>query len=202
MKTSLRLFCIALSASAAVAQEPVPLKEAQNAARKLTDSLGVLRDLPMATEPDLEKPQAIKAGGAGVLILPDRKLTAESLSGASQTSTPIGQLWTHQVSLAKDGKAVARDQLRVVSVTEKEKRADVQLYLLGAAKNDAGALELVVFGKAKEPLLRVPLVQRRGGSQELPLALSVRKNEEGSGFLSVNILGEYTVELGVVREAQ
>lgn len=201
MKTSYRILPFILFASAAIAQDAVPLPEAQKAARKLSESAGVLPDAPFTTEPDLEKPQGIKRGDTGMLILPDRKLTAHSLTAASQTLTPIGQLWANQVSLAKDGKVFARDQLRIVKVSEGEKRADVQLYLLGAARNEAGALELVVFGKGKEPLLRVPLTRSKGTGQELPLALSVRKNGEHTGSISVNVLGEYGAELAVMREA-
>ena len=44
------------------AQEPVPLDKAQKGARMLTGSLTTTTDLPLATEVDLEKPHAFRAG--------------------------------------------------------------------------------------------------------------------------------------------
>ncbi len=200
MKTSLLLLVLSLTA---FSQEIVPLEEAQKGARKLTDVLGTPGDAPFALEVDVTKPQAIKASGVGLLVIPDKTLTLEKLDATGRAITPLGQLWTLNVSLAKDGQPAPNDQLRFHTVSTDTEDLRVQLYYLGAQKNADGKLELVVFAKDKEPFLRQPLtLASQPTTQTLPIELDGRKDDEETGTLSLHFLGKYDIDLKVKKPAE
>jgi len=197
------LAVLSLIAAVSLAQEVVPLDEAQRGARKVTDTLGKPSDAPFTTEVDITKPQAIRAGKVGLLIIPDKTLTLETLGRASDSITPIGQLWTLNVSLGKNGEPAPNDKIRFLTVSDGEKDLEVQLYFVGATKNAEGKLELVVFAKDKEPLIRVPLAKAETTStQNLPIEISGRKDDDNTGTLSLKVLGHFAADLTVKRPAE
>lgn len=200
MKT---LTVLAFIAATAMGQEVVPLDEAQRGARKVTDTLGTIADAPLTTDVDLDKPQAIKAGKVGLLIIPDKKLTLETLGSAGDAIMPIGQLWTLNVSLGKNGEPMPNDKIRFVSVSDGDRDLQVQLYFVGAAKNSTGQLELVVFAKDKEAFVRVPLAKASATTtQDLPIELSGRKDDDNTGTLSLRVLGQYVADITLKRPAE
>ena len=200
MKKLTALAAIAAFAPALLAQDAIQLDEAQKAARKLSANAAQITDAPFPVETDLEKPQGIKAEGVGLLVLPDRKLTAELLAAANSAITPLGQLWMLKLAVAANGKATASEKLRHLTITDGEKEREVSLYYLGATKTDAGGLELVVYAKDREPLLRVPIKKRVAGKQEFPIEVSGVKNDDHSGTLSLRLFGEYDAQLILMRE--
>ena len=149
---------------------------------------------------DLEKPQGIKAEGVGVIVLPDRKLSVELLAAANSAITPLGQLWTLKLALAKEGKPAETDTLRHFTISDGENEREVSLYYLGATRTGAGGLELVVYAKDKEPLLRVPINKKVAVKQEFPIEVSGVKNGDKSGTLSLRLFGEYDAQLILMRE--
>lgn len=201
MKCALALILMSFTARVIFAQEAVPLQDAQKAARKVTEV--AISDPPFKMEPDVDQSSAIKAGKGGLLIVPDKQLTAEKLATPGAAIVPIGQLWSLHVSLAANGKAIGPDKLRKVSVTDGDKQRELGLYFLGAGKNERGELELIVCGKENESLLRVPLAKTDGvPAQKLPISLTGRKDNEDSGTLTLHLVDKYTVDLPVVREAE
>ncbi len=201
MKNAL-ILCFLLAANCGVlAQEQVSLEEAQKGARFLTQSAGKIGDAPFQVEVDLDKPAGLKAGEVRILVLPDQKLTGEVLAKIGKSATPLGQLWLHAIAPAKDGKVVLNDQLRVVTVSKDDKDFKVLLLFLGMQKGDKGELELVVYGKNKVPLLRLP-VEKITAQQELPIEVQGRKDGEGAGTITVSILGKYKAELAVMKPAE
>ncbi len=199
-KTLIAIAALTLLGPTLRAQDSIPLEEARKAARKLAASVATLADAPFAVDPDLEKPQGIKAEGVGVIVLPDRKLSAELLAAANSAITPVGQLWTLKLNVAAEGKATATDKLRLVTITDGEKEREVQLYFLGATKSTKGELELVIYAKDKEPLLRVPLTSREGAKAEFPIEVSGEKRDEDSGMLSLRLFGQYRAEILLLRQ--
>ena len=181
------------------AQEPVPLDKAQKGARMLTGSLTTTTYLPLATEVDLEKPHAFRAGEVAAMIIPDKHLSAEALSGTKEAVVPLGQLWIYNLVPRLNGQPTAADKLRTLTVRDNEKDMRVQLYLIGAARNAQGALELVLYGKDKEPLARLPLRPGSGSAQDLPLQISGHKEDENTGLLTISILGQHVAELLLQR---
>lgn len=186
----------------ATAQESLPLDEAQKIARKLAGTANAFSDQPFTVDADGDKPSGLKGGEAGVIVLPDKRLSAETLANAGKTFTPVGQFWSHKITLTTGGKVVASDKLRIATVGDGERSLEVQLFLLGVTKNEKGALELVVFGKGSEPLFRVALEKRGGGKQEFPIEVSGRGTGEGSALLTLNLLGQYSADIAVVKTSE
>ncbi len=199
-KTFIGLAALIAFSPALHAQESIEIEEARKAARKLTEAAGRISDAPFEVDSDLEKPQGIKTEGRGLLVLPDRKLTVELLAAANSAITPLGQLWTLKLGVAKDGKPTAADKIRHITVGDGEKEREVGLYFLGATKSASGELELVVYAKDKEPLIRVPINKRVPSKQEFPIEVSGTKNDEDSGTLSLRLFGEYDARLVLMRD--
>ena len=181
------------------AQEVAPLEEAQKAARKVNAALPTLSSAPITVDADLDKPHLVKGGKGGVMIIPDKKLTAESLANAGATIVPVGQLWMLEVGIVQDGKLLPADQLRTVSITDGDKDRSVQLYLLGARRSEQGLPELVIFGKAEKPLMTVALSADTGVSQALPLEIAGRKTGEDTAKMDLRLFGRHHTQMSLMR---
>lgn len=199
MKLAVRLALLLVLGGLAQAQEAIPLEEAQKAARKLVSMSSSASDIPFSVDADAERPAGLKGGEAGVIVLPDKALTAEVVAAAGKTFVPVGQLWSLKVTLASAGRSFSSDKLRLVSVGDSERTREVQFFLLGVVKNEQGALELGVFGKGAEPLYRVALQKAGSGSQNFPIELSGTKTGEESARLTLSVLGQYTADLDVIK---
>ena len=199
-KKLITLAALAAFTSALFAQDSIEIEEARKTARKLSESASGITDAPFAVDADLEKPQGIKAEGVGLLVLPDRKASAELLAAANSAITPLGQLWTLKLAVAKDGKATTGEKLRHITVSDGENRREVSLYFLGATKSAGGELELVVYAKDQEPILRVPINKRVAAKQEFPIEVSGTKNDDSTGTLSLRLFGEYDARLVLMRD--
>ena len=198
-KTLLGLAALAVFSTALHAQDSIEIGEARKAARKLSEAGARISDAPFAINVDLENPQGIKTNEVGLIVLPDRKCSAELLAAANSAITPLGQLWTLKLAVATAGKATAADKLRHFTVGDGEKQREVSLYYLGATKSDSGELELVVYAKGNDPLIRVPINKRVAAKQEYPIEVSGAKTDENSGTLSLRLFGEYDAQLLLMR---
>ncbi len=174
-------------ALSAMAQEAIPLEEAQKIAQKLAATPTASSDQPFTVEVNADQPVALRGGDAGLIVLPDKHLTADSFTNAGKAITPVAQLWTYRVTLANGGKSVESGKVRIVTVNDGDKSRDVQLFLIGVAKNEQGVAELVVFGKGSEPVLHVPLTKGSAGPQDFPIALSGRQTGDDSATLTLNL---------------
>jgi hypothetical protein len=196
---SLVLSTLALAGAASAQEEAVPLEKAQAAAEKINASLGKLTDAPFAVDADTAKPQAAHADEVAVMIVPDKKLSAQAIAAAGKEILPVGQLWMVHVAVAQGEKAAPKDKLRHVSFDDGEKTHDVSLYLLGIAKNEQGVQELLVFGNGKEPIARAALTTSADSTQSLPLQISGRKETDNSGVLTVSLAGQYKADVRLVK---
>ncbi len=185
---------------AASAQETADLEAAQKIALKLKTTLGTPTDAPLVIDADVEKPCLLKVDGdAGILFMPDRKLSAASISSVGSEIVPLGQLWMRKLTLVAGVKALASDKVRTVAVSDDGKEAKVLLFYVGARKSAAGSPELVLFAKDTTLLLTVPLESTNGETGEVPVELSGRKSSEGVGLLTLAILGRHQAELRVMK---
>lgn len=188
--------------SFAIAEEiqQVPADQAAKIALKLSAALGSPTDAPFAVEPDLEKPAGIKASGeTGLLALPDKKLKAESLAAAGKDVTPIGHLWMRNIVLAVNNAAPDPAKLRVIGIADKDKVVKMEVYYLGVTKSESGALDLGIFGKDKEALVKVPLVKTDAAASSTPIALDGHKEGENTGVLVITVFGSYKADVIVTK---
>ncbi len=202
MKAMKLLPVLALVATFAVAQEiqQMPAEQIAKIARKAVELLGSPGDAPFAVDADAGKAAGIKAGGdTGLLAIPDRKFTADSVAGAGKAVSGIAQLWMRNVAPAVGGAAADPAKLRTVTFRDAENEAKVEVYFLGISKTDAGALELALYARDKEPFVKVPLVKTDAGVSAVPIALDGHKEGENSGVLVVTIFGSYKADITVMK---
>lgn len=195
-----RLFLpLIVFATSSFAQEAVPAEEAQKIAQKLRESVGQPSDAPFFVDTDTTQPKAMKHGEVGLMAIPDRKLSTQQMEAASKDvkdATPIAQLWTLVATVTVDGKALASDKLRMVTVGDGDDSKRVQLYFLGAVKDETGALQLAIFAKDKaQPALRVPLRKIEPRSASGPIEVAARKVDDDSGMLTLTFAGAYEAEI-------
>ena len=157
MKSILILPILLVSLSQATAVDRLDRPEALRIACLVAANLKQLQATPIPTDVDLKYVQALHEGEYGAMILPEAKLTADSIAKAGAEPASLGQLWLRKLSPVVDGEGVAADKLRLAKVqTGEEEETAVQLTLAVRRKGDA-APELLIYGKDKTPLLTVPL---------------------------------------------
>jgi hypothetical protein len=183
------------------AQESIPLNEAQRIAQKLASTPTDSSDQPFTIDVNADRPVGLKGGEAGLIVLPDKHLTADSLANAGKSITPVAQLWTYLVTLASNGKRLETGKVRMVTVNDGDKNRDVQLYLIGVTKTEQGGVELVIFGKGSEPVLHVPLTKGSASAQDFPIVASGHQTGDDSATLTLNLPGQFTADIGVVKAA-
>ena len=200
MNTILRPFpLVALLASLTLttthAQERLSTEEARHYASIVSAAQPELKRAPGAAPVDLDKPVALRDGEYGLMLLPARTLSADAVAKAGAEGVPVGQLWLLKLAPLTAGQVVSQDRLQMVTVNSSEGSVTLPCCQLGIRKATGGALELVVFGKGKEPVATAPL-QPLVASQTLPLDLAVAR-EDDRGELTLKIAGKYTARLAV-----
>src|SRR5207245_8588541 len=104
------------------------------------------------------------------MVLPDKRLSEETLARAGADVTPVGHLWMRRLAPAVDGTVAPGDKLRIVTVTtQNNEELKLPFCLLGVRKGGDG-LELLVFGKDKEPVAKLPL-KKVSAQAETPIEL-------------------------------
>lgn len=202
MKPMKLLPAILLIATCAVAQEiqQMPAEQAGKIARKVAEALGSLTDAPFVVDGDADKSVGIKASGeTGLLAIPDRKLTAEAVANAGEAVSALGQLWMRNVVPAVNSASADPAKLRTVTVRDGDQEAKVEVYFLGITRTSAGALELGLYAKDKEPLVKVPLVKTDAAASATPIALDGHKEGENTGVLVVTVFGSYKADVTVTK---
>ena len=202
MKAMKFLPALLLIATCAVAEEiqQMPAEQAGKIARKVAAALGSLSDAPFAVDADPEKSAGIKAGGdTGLLAIPDRKITAETVANASASVSALGQLWMRNVVPAVNNASADPAKLRTVTVRDGDQEAKVEVYFLGITRTDAGAVELALYAKDKEPLVKVALVKTDAPASVTPIALDGHKEGVNSGVLVVTVFGSYKADVLVTK---
>ncbi len=135
------------------------------------------------------------------MLLPESKLTAEILAKAGKEVISIGQLWLVKVAPMDEGKVVPVDKLKGVEVRAEDQKATAFCCALATRKNSAGGLDLLVFGKGKEPILRTPLKDATSqNSIESPLDMSAERTDAGAE-VTLKVLGKYQAKF-MVGEAE
>jgi hypothetical protein len=198
MKNLLPLVALTLVALALAAQEDLPRTEAAKFAAVLNFDLEKIADTPIPTDADIKRPFGLKAGNLGGLLVPEGKLSPATFSTASKEAVSVGQLWLAGLVPAKDGQAVSKDQLKLVTVQHEGREVTLPLCVLGVRKGTGGKLELLVFGKGKEPLLALPL-NPATREQKWPLEFTAEGEGEGSARLMLLLVGKYEASFLVTK---
>lgn len=177
-------------------QERIDPETAKKHAKLMVEATKDATDLPIKTEVDPEKPYGVKSGNHGVMVLPDKALSDEVIAKAGADAIPVGQLWMHHLTPVIDGQPVDGEKLRIVNINVGGEEHKLPMCLLALKKKAAGEWELLVYGKDKEPLTRLA-VKKMEGTQELPIELDGKKNENDTGDLTLKIVGKVQATLTV-----
>lgn len=179
------------------AQEQIPRKEALKIAFVLTADPTTLEGTPIPTDVDVKRPVAVKEGDYGAMVLPEAKLSADAIAKAGDKVLPLGQLWLHKLTPMRDGQAVSKDQLRLVVLETGEGSATGVQCALGVKANGSGDLELLVYGKANTPVVKVPL-KKAENQQQLPITMTAERTDD-AGKITLKILGRYQAIVPVTQ---
>jgi hypothetical protein len=196
MRILAAITCLAVVA-VGLAQDRLPQEETKGYAKLCLEQATNLTDLPLKMDVDPDKPCAVRGEGGGAMVIPDKKLSKETLEKAGKDVKSVGQLWLRKWTPVVGGKAIPNDQLGIVTVTIYDKDRPMTLLFLGVRKGKA--LELVVYTKESEPLMVLPL-KEFGSVVELPLELEWKRGEKDGDLLTLNVLGKYQAVVTIARQ--
>jgi hypothetical protein len=175
----------------------LPQEDARAYAKPCVEHAATL-DHPIATNPDPEKPCAVRGEGGGAMVVPQKDLAEGALAKAGKDVVPVGQLWLRKWTVRVAGKGVPADRLRVVKVKLDDKERPMPLMLLGVRKKDRG-LELLLYASDTEPLLALPL-KKSDVKLELPAELSWQRGEKKApDTLTLTLPGGWQAVLPIDR---
>jgi hypothetical protein len=180
---------------AAQAQERLPRAEALQYAFYASADLKEMLNTPIPTDPDTKRPVAIRDGDYGVMVLPEAKLSADTFAKAGKEAKSVGQLWLRGLGPVNEGQVVSQSKLRTVHVRAADQEADMVCCALGVGKDANGGLELLIYGKDKEPATRVPM-KSISGQQDSPIEMSCERKDD-SGVITLKFLGKYEATFSV-----
>jgi hypothetical protein len=195
MKHTLLTLTLLSTLALASAQEKLSREEILRYAFVVAGDLKQLQATPIPTDVDIKQPVAVRDGDFGGMVLPEAKLNAEAIAKAGEKVVPVGQVWLLKLTPMQDGDAVGASKLRMVTLTHEGDQVKVAQCALGVQRNGSGSLELLVFGKDKEPVVKVPL-KTMDAKQDVPIDLSAER-ESDSGKVTLKILGKYTATISV-----
>ncbi len=198
MKPVVAAVVFALFAGLVSGQDRLPKEDAQRYAKVCVEQLGSLSDAQIGMEVEPNRACAVRGEGGGVMVIPDKRLTAAKLDKTERDVVPVGQVWLRKWTVVAGGKPVPSDKLRVVTVNVDDKDRPMPLLLLGVRKKGTD-LEMVFYAKDSEPLLKLPL-KKVEFIQELPIELEWQRGEKNVDPLTLTVLGKYRVVLPITRQ--
>ena len=159
---------------------------------------GSLTDLPVRVEADLKHARGVMAKGRGALVVPDRRLSVETLKAVDKAILPVGVLYLRLVTPVVAGQTVAPDQHRVIEVNDGNNTVAVAVLPLAAARL-ADRLVLLVYTGAKSPPIVTSLVETDAQS-DWPLEIEARPAAEDRADLILTFLGRYRASIQVAGQ--
>jgi hypothetical protein len=193
------LFLMPVVRTAAEGDRPQRIagNKAETAAKRLDEALRkTAKPGPLKVTPDLKKAVGLAARDRGGLVIPDAKLSAETLKKIDREIVPIGVLYALGVTVVGD-EPVPAEQHQLVEVTQ-DGRTMTAAVLHLAATRVAGRLALLVYAKDSRPLLITTLHDANEAS-EYPIDLEARGAGDDRATLTLKILGAYRAHLTLAQ---
>lgn len=196
MKKTLLLLSLISVASSMCAQELLSRDETKQYADLTHRDPKLLEKTPIKITADLDKAIAAREGEYGGMVVPDRGLTAEALAKVEGNVLPVGEIWMLHLGPMADGRLIDEKKLNIITLDSGSTSVKVPLCVAGVRKTN-DKLELVVYGKDKEPILCQPL-KSISAKQTLPIEMDAEKGSEG-GKITLKLLGKYQATLEVTE---
>jgi hypothetical protein len=200
MRRTIAVVTVLCLAGAGWAQERVPQEQAVKFAKHFADEASKVSSPQLKTEVDPEKAFALHHGDLAVMFIPEKDLPADAFAKAGKEPTPVGQLWMRNLAPAADGKPVPEDKLRVLTISVNNEEHHLPLSLVGVRKGADNQLELVLYGKDKEPYMRAAvrkLETKQKGDE--PVVLEAQKDAGDSATLTLTMADEYQASIQVTK---
>ena len=87
-------------------------------------------------------------------------------------------------------------------ISSGDEEADVPCLAPGVRKSGDGKLELLIYGKEKEPIVKVHMKAIAGSAaQENPIEISAERKDEG-GLVTLRLVGKYQASFMVTESEQ
>lgn len=194
--TILLLGAVLTALQPAFAADRLGREQALKVAFLLAGDLNHLQTTSIPTDVDLKHPVAVHEGEYGALVLPEAKLTREALARAGREPVAVGQLWLRKLTPVADGEAVPGAKLRLIKLRVEDRDETAVQLALAVGRREGGDLELLVFSKDREPLLRASLkaVDR---AQSVPVDVEAERTDGDGGRLTLRLLGRHEAVLAV-----
>lgn len=200
MRRTIAVVTVLCLAGTGWAQERVPQEQATKLAKHFAEEASKVSSPQLKTEVDPEKAFALHVGEAGVLFIPEKGLSEDAFARAGAAPTPVGQLWMRNLVPAANGKPVPEDKLRLLTVRVKDEDHQLPFSLVGVRKASNNQLELILYGKDKEPYLHAPVrkLETKQKSDE-PVMLEAQKDAGDSATLTLTMVGEYQASIQLTK---
>ena len=197
MKSILFLSVLTL-AVAAVAVEPMPRTEAVKYAALANLDLEKLADTPIPTDGDVKRSYGMKAEEGGGLVVPEVKLSADTVAKATESVQPLGQLWLLGIVPMRGDDAVRKSDLKRVPVNHEGRETTVSLCVMGVRKGANGEPELLIYGKGKQPLITAAL---KKSTEKTTAPLEFTAEMQGDrAQVKLIVAGKYEATFDVTQE--
>lgn len=194
MKTSKTLLTLALLGTLTIsnAQERLSSSEAKHYAQLTRQNPNLLANAPLYVEVDLNQSVALAKDDLGGLLIPRIDLSEGSESDVGTEPIAVGELWLYNLTLEQNGWGISQSQLNVVPLNTDEGRVKVPRCILAVSKPEGEKPVLMIYGKAEQPMLILPLSKVRKNSSN-PLDMSASDD----GKVNLCILGQYQASFSV-----
>lgn len=189
-----------LAPASGAAQEVKRLEadEAKKIAQVLTDASSKLDNPALKVAPAIDKSMGLTSNNRGALIVPDSRLTIDSLKNLDKEIVPLGLLYVHRLTPVVADQSVPEDQHRTVEVTIKDKSVKLAVLHLGAAKV-ADRLVLIMYAGGKAPVSVTTLVEAND-AKDHPLDLEARKAGDSQATIILTVLGHYRAAFNIAGQ--
>ncbi|HEY6167716.1 MAG TPA: hypothetical protein VI454_06730 [Verrucomicrobiae bacterium] len=198
MKTLLTALAVVAALLTARAQEKIAPDQIAKIAPRLLENSSALKGIQFKIEADADKADGLKAGDVGLIVMPDKRLTAEKLEKAGKDIVPLGQLYLKGLAPVKNGKPTDNDRMHILMLEDDGKTHRIWLCLLGVRKRD-GNLELVIYGSEKAPLFQ-SLLRKSESATDVIFDVSGEKRNDESAEITLSILGKYKTSFVVMKQ--
>ncbi len=197
MRTIIATTLLLTGLFAAQAQERLSREEALKYAFYVSLDLKEMLKTPIPTDPDIKRPVAVRDADHGGMILPESRLSPETFANADKGVKPVGQLWLVKLAPVNEGAAVSKAKLRTVHVRGGDQEVDAVCCALGVRKDGNSGLELLIYGKDKEPVTRAP-VKSMSVPQDDPIEVSCER-QDNKAVVTLRFLGKYEATFAVTE---
>jgi len=157
-------------------------------------------DAPLKVDPDGSKAAGVHAEQKGGLMVIPTKDMEENVRNAATAAqgAPLGVLILYNVTVVADGKPVAPDRLRMLTVTNPENAGEsrsVALLYLAARKNSEDSWTLLVYSKDKKPIAEAAFTMQESPDAQAPLDVDVADIQGDEGSIVITVMKKYQAKV-------